>query len=129
TSTARSITRHLLTAPFTHRLIFSSPAALSPEAFQQDAGRLVIAPLLLGQFRLGGHQLATECLGQDRLHQLLDPCRGCRPPLLDGVGQSEKGLDAADDFALLGEGRKRYSEISKSPAKTRVRSRWDGSAA
>src|SRR5262249_15815705 len=41
------------------------------------------AAFAAGQLGLGGHQLAAERIGQDRLRQLLDPRRRRRDPLFD----------------------------------------------
>ncbi len=57
-----------------------------------------------GQLGFSGDHLAAERLALNRLRQLLGPYPHRRHPLLDGLGQPEKSLDAADDFGLFERG-------------------------
>jgi len=91
--------------PFSLRRGFL-PLSLCSNPFQQHRCRFVVAAFAAGKFGFGRRQFAAERLGQDRLRQLVGPCRRSRHLLLNGVGQAEQGLDAAEDSVLLGEGRK-----------------------
>src|SRR5262249_38961367 len=70
------------------------------------------APRQLG---LGGHQLAAEGCREDRLRQLLRARRRRRYPPLDGVGEHEKRVDAADDLVRLGEGWEGHAQFLRVP--------------
>jgi hypothetical protein len=61
---------------------------------------------LAGQLGLGGDEFAAEGFGEDRLGDLVGAGGGRGQACLDGVGELEQGVHAADDFVLFGEGQK-----------------------
>ena len=79
--------------------------AFGADAGEEGGGGFVGAVFAAGEFGFGGDEFAAEGFGEDGLGQLLGAGCGRRDPPLDRVGQLEQGLDAADDFVLLGERR------------------------
>ena len=71
----------------------------------QLLGILALPSLDSCQLGFRRDEFAAESFGEDGLRQFVGSGRGGGDAAFDVVGQLEQGIDAADDFVLLGEGR------------------------